>query len=236
MDANLRSEAAYPPPIPAFPCFETGELHQRIVEDMNPKVIQIDRREVSEWTLSGARRTFDILLSLVALIVFFPIMCAVALAIRLSSPGPILFQQQRMGRNGRVFVLHKFRSMRLASEQFSAITVTGDNRVTRVGKILRKCKLDELPQFWNVLRGQMSMVGPRPVTAAELHHYQDRIDYYLAVRPGLTGAWQVGGRSTTTYAERVEMDVDYVRNWTFWRDMRIVLRTVAVVLHGKGAH
>ncbi|MDE3079682.1 MAG: sugar transferase [Paracoccaceae bacterium] len=195
---------------------------------------------------------FDKLAALCGLVFFAPFMLAIAVILRFSERGPVLFAHERIGQNGRPFRCLKFRTMavdaddRLAellrtdpaarAEWETSRKLSADPRVTSLGALLRRTSLDELPQFWNVLRGQMSMVGPRPVTAAELHHYQDRIDYYLAVRPGLTGAWQVGGRSTTTYAERVEMDVDYVRNWTFWRDMRIVLRTVAVVLHGKGAH
>jgi len=244
MEANLCSQVAYPPPVPAFPCIEPEESHQRAAGDINPNVIQIDRREVSRWTLSEARRAFDVFLSLFALILFFPIMCAVALAVRFSSPGPILFQQRRMGKNGRVFILYKFRSMRLASEQFSAITVTGDSRVTWVGKILRKCKLDELPQFWNVLRGDMSIVGPRP----KLPHHEG---LQMPFRPGITGPATLAFRHEEkllseiprehldAYYQRfvkprkAAIDMAYMRNASLKSDLLLLLHTAASCFSSK---
>lgn len=171
------------------------------------KVVQINRHEVSNWALSGIRRGFDIFVSVVALTLFLPIMVAVAFAVRLSSRGPVLFQQKRMGRNGRVFTLYKFRSMRLASDQFSAITVTGDSRITRVGNLLRKYKLDELPQFWNVLRGDMSIVGPRP----KLPHHEG---LHMPFRPGITGPATLAFRSEEEFLSQIphqHLDVYYDR-------------------------
>lgn len=139
------------------------------------------RASASAWTLSRTRRTIDFVAAASALAVFLPVMGAAAVAVRLTSRGPVLFKQQRMGRNGLVFTLYKFRSMRIASDHSSSITVTGDNRITRVGKWLRKYKLDELPQFWNVLRGDMGLVGPRP----KLPHLEP---LHMPCRPGITGA------------------------------------------------
>jgi lipopolysaccharide/colanic/teichoic acid biosynthesis glycosyltransferase len=141
----------------------------------------IDRSEVSQWALSGVRRGMDVVLATVALTISLPFMGLAALAVRFSSPGPILFKQKRMGRAGNVFTLYKFRSMRLEAELSSHITVTGDSRITRTGSLLRKYKLDELPQFWNVLRGDMSLVGPRP----KLPHHEG---LHMLFRPGITGA------------------------------------------------
>lgn len=209
--------------------------------------------------MGGARRRnlppskaiFDKFAAVAGLVFFAPFMLLIALVLRFVEGGPVLFAHERIGQNGRPFRCLKFRTMAVNANEVltdllrtdpaaraeweSSRKLSVDPRVTCLGALLRRTSLDELPQFWNVLRGDMSMVGPRPITADELHHYQERVDYYLSVRPGLTGAWQVGGRSTTTYAERVGMDVDYVRNWTFWRDMRIVLQTVVVVLHRRGA-
>lgn len=242
MDANLSGEAVCSTRFPPFTSLENQQSRQpNVDDDMNCKVIQIDRREVSKWTLSRARRAFDITLSMLALTLSFPIMCAAAIAVRFSSPGPILFQQQRMGRNGRVFTLYKFRSMRLAPEEFSPITVTGDSRITNIGRILRKYKLDELPQFWNVLRGEMSIVGPRP----KLPHHEG---LQMPFRPGITGPATLAFRSEEellsqipkqyldAYYERfvktrkAQIDMEYMQTACLKSDLAILWHTAASCL------
>ena len=194
---------------------------------------------------------FDKLAAAGFLLFFAPFLLAITAALLLTEGGPVLFAHERIGRGGRKFRCLKFRTMvpdaeaRLADllacdpiarrEWEATQKLTDDPRISCLGDTLRRTSLDELPQLWNVLRGDMSMVGPRPIVADERHFYDDHIADYLSVRPGLTGAWQVSGRSNTTYAERVAMDVDYVRNRSFARDLRIVLRTVSVVLGREGA-
>jgi lipopolysaccharide/colanic/teichoic acid biosynthesis glycosyltransferase len=193
--------------------------------------------EVSEWTLSPARRIVDFVVAGIALLLFLPVMAIVAAAVRLSSFGPVLFKQERMGQNGCVFTLYKFRSMRLASEQASPITVTGDSRVTGIGTLLRHYKLDELPQFWNVLRGDMSLVGPRP----KLPHLEG---LHMPCRPGITGAAtlafrfeekmlsQIPHQYLAAYYEqfvkpsKARIDWDYIRTATWRTDISILWQTV----------
>ena len=176
-----------------------------------------------------------------------PLLVALVLWIRIHDGGPALFRQTRVGREGVEFTCLKLRSMSVDAEARLAeveardhvlVKSTADPRVTRPGRLIRRLSLDELPQLWNVLRGEMSLVGPRPVVADEIaeHYGADAADYYLAVRPGITGLWQVSGRSTRSYAERVALDVDYVRRMSPARDAAILLRTVAVVLVRRGAY
>jgi lipopolysaccharide/colanic/teichoic acid biosynthesis glycosyltransferase len=169
-----------------------------------------------------------------------------ALLVRLTSRGPVFYVQQRVGRGYRSFGCIKFRTMRrdadrllssllaespdLEEEYRNDFKLRKDPRITRLGKFLRRSSLDELPQFVNVLRGQMSVVGPRPIVEKELDRYADRMDEVLAVRPGLTGLWQVSGRNNLTYAKRVKLDVSYARHRSFWMDLRIILRTFSVIL------
>jgi len=191
----------------------------------------------SSWTLCSTRRALESLIAAVALAVSMPLMFVIAFAVRLSSGGPVLFRQRRMGRNGMEFTLFKFRSMKVNSnEAGSLITVRGDRRITAVGAFLRRYKLDELPQFWNVLTGDMSLVGPRPIVRAELLRYGRDASKYLAVKPGLTGLWQIKGRSDTTYRRRVAMDRYYVQNRNILLDIYIVAATPAAVLRRSGAY
>jgi lipopolysaccharide/colanic/teichoic acid biosynthesis glycosyltransferase/glycosyltransferase involved in cell wall biosynthesis len=181
-----------------------------------------------------------------------PVLIALAMAVWLDRSGPVLFSQTRIGRNGRRFLVWKFRSMvsdsgRVLAEYLSANPDAAaewaatqklrlDPRITAVGRFLRSTSLDELPQLWNILLGHMSLVGPRPIVDAEVRRYGEAIGYYLQVRPGLTGLWQVSGRNNTTYDERVTLDSDYVRTWSVWLDFYILLKTVRVVLCREGAY
>lgn len=202
------------------------------------------------WSIR-AKRVFDAAGATILLIVAIPLFMLVALAIATTSRGPVFFRQWRVGRNGERFRIWKFRSMYHDAEERlerdramnEAHRANGfkfppgqDPRVTRVGHWLRRTSLDELPQLLNVIVGQMSLVGPRPVVDDELEHYEYNLRAYLAVRPGITGAWQVKGRSTIGFPERGEIDADYVREWTLWGDVRILARTIPAVLRKTGAH
>jgi len=187
-------------------------------------------------------RVFDIVVSGLLLLLSLPLLLGVALAIRLDGPGPILFRQQRPGRNGERFTILKFRTMipnateqlelllaeddEFQSEFERSAKVQRDPRISNVGRVLRPAGLDELPQLWNVLRGDMSIVGPRPMTIGEEGRYGLYAPLVWTVKPGLTGAWQIGGRSDITYAQRVAIDVLYVRTRTIIGDIRILFRTV----------
>jgi len=199
-----------------------------------------------------SKRLLDFSLALIALIVLLPVMALLVLAVKLDSPGPWLFGHKRIGRDQKRFRAWKFRTMRVDGDRvlqdwFVAHPEARDEwlrygklkqdpRVTRVGRFLRARSLDELPQLWNVLRGEMSLVGPRPIVESEVHHYGEDYDFYSQVQGGVTGMWQVSGRSSTSYRERVMLDTFYVRNWTIWLDLAILIRTVGAVLLKTGAH
>jgi len=189
------------------------------------------------------KRTMDICGAVVGLLLLGLVLPFVALAIRLDSPGPVFYAQRRVGKGGREFQMYKFRSMHVDADQRKEellednvhsgplFKVRDDPRVTRVGRWLRKHSLDELPQFWNVLRGDMSLVGVRPPTVAEVEQYKDHHFMRISFRPGLTGLWQVSGRNALSEFENiVALDAQYIRNWGFWLDVRILLRTIRVVL------
>lgn len=194
---------------------------------------------------------FDKVFASAALVFFAPFIVVIALLLSAEGKGPVLFSHRRIGKGGRAFPCWKFRTMVADAEEClqkhldanpdakaeweSHRKLSNDPRVTCLGRFLRKTSLDELPQFWNVLCGDMSLVGPRPITQDEMRYYGDRIDYYLAVRPGITGLWQVSGRSTSGYEDRVKLDVEYVKTRSLRKDLQIVIKTVWVVLSQDGA-
>lgn len=203
-------------------------------------------------TVGGlAKRVLDIGLALTALVVLSPLMLGVALLIKLTSPGPVLYGHARIGFGGRQFRCWKFRTMVVDGDRvleeylrkwpqeretwLAERKLHDDPRVTPLGAVLRKLSVDELPQLCNILVGQMSIVGPRPVVAEELSKYRQSVGHYLRTRPGLTGLWQVSGRNDTSYRERVLLDRVYVRRWSMLLDLWIVLRTVPAVLSSRGA-
>ncbi len=208
-------------------------------------------RPVRERKIAVGKLVFDKLFALFALITLAPVMTVIALANLIGDRGPVFYKHKRIGQNGETFDCVKFRSMRVDSAEVLANLLAtdpaaraewdrdqklaNDPRIHPVGRFLRKTSLDELPQFWNVLKGDMSIVGPRPIIADEAKRYGVHYADYCAVRPGITGAWQVGGRNHTSYDERVALDVDYVRNATLFDDFRIVLKTFVVVLTQEGA-
>ncbi|MGH9264903.1 MAG: sugar transferase [Acidimicrobiales bacterium] len=219
-----------------------------------PTLTPVAAPQTEARTSSGAyrwgKRVLDVVLSLLALTVTLPLWLLVAVLVRCTSPGPVFFRQARVGRDGRAFTVLKFRSMCSDAETrlkgtglYDTYVATGyklpvaeEFRVTRVGRFLRKSSVDELPQLLNVLRGDMSMVGPRPVVPPELSCYGDLVDCYLGVRPGITGIWQVSGRSHIQFPERAQLDRDYFHGCSFRMDLAILARTPLAVLRGNGAH
>ncbi len=197
---------------------------------------------------SQAKRAFDIVFSSVVLLLMAPVFLAAAAAVKLSSPGPIFYVSERIGLNGTTFRMCKFRSMFDGSDTRAAAMIAAtessplfwkvkdDPRVTPVGRFLRKFSIDELPQFLNVLRGDMSVVGPRPQVRREVDSYDDLVRRRLAVKPGLTGLWQVSGRSNLQIEDAVRLDLTYVENWSLWQDLVIIAKTLRAVLHSEGAY
>lgn len=199
----------------------------------------------------AVKRLMDCLLAGLLGVLSLPFLVIIGAAIKLTSPGPVFYGHRRVGRGRRMFNAWKFRTMhvkadelleaylasdpKLRKEWVRSHKLRADPRITAIGRLLRKTSLDELPQLWNVIRGEMSLVGPRPIVPKEIPRYGEDFGLYLAVPPGLTGLWQVSGRNRTTYAERVGFDSYYVRNWSVWLDLHILARTVPSVLTGDGA-
>jgi exopolysaccharide biosynthesis polyprenyl glycosylphosphotransferase len=193
------------------------------------------------------KRAADITLTGFGLVVISPVLAIIALAIKLSDGGPVIFRQTRVGLDGSIFTMFKFRSMHLDAEERLAelraqnpnvgvmFKLESDPRVTRVGRVLRKYSLDELPQLINVLVGHMSLVGPRPPLQSEVNIYEDHARRRLLVTPGLTGLWQVSGRSLLSWEETVRLDLRYVENWTFTLDLLIIWKTFFAVVAKRGA-
>ena len=179
------------------------------------------------------KRVFDITISTVGLIITFPILLVTAVAIKLESPGPIIFKQERLGLNGRVFKIYKFRSMCVDAEKSGVYEKKGDPRVTRVGKFIRKTSIDELPQFINILKGDMSLIGPRPALTYHpwpYNEYTTEQKRMFEVRPGVTGWAQVNGRKEVEWPRRIELNVEYVEKMSFYFDFMIFFKTIFKVL------
>ncbi len=207
---------------------------------------------VRENTIRGGnlaiKRVMDVLLTLATFLIALPLLGAIALLIKLDSSGSVIFRQARAGRGGRVFTTYKFRTMREGADEEKVtlehlneargamFKIRNDPRITRVGRWLRRFSLDELPQMWNVLRGEMSWVGPRPALLDEAAQYSDWHKKRLEVAPGITGLWQVSGRSELTFEEMVLLDIYYIENWSPWLDLEIIFRTIPAVLLARGAY
>ena len=194
------------------------------------KLINIRQTPFDNILNAFIKRAMDVVGSMVLIVLTSPIMLGVAIGVKLSSPGPIIFKQERVGLNKRPFMMYKFRSMRVNAAEDSAWSTNSDPRKTRFGSIIRKFSLDELPQFFNVLKGDMSLVGPRPEIPFHVEHFKEEIPRYLVrqqVRPGLTGWAQINGlRGDTDIAERIRYDIWYIENWTVALDIKILFRTV----------
>jgi exopolysaccharide biosynthesis polyprenyl glycosylphosphotransferase len=210
-------------------------------------IVYLEPCEASGWR-AFAKRSFDVVVAGIAIVATIPITGLIALAVRLESRGPVIYKQKRVGKDGEVFEFKKFRSMcdgahdlwiDLREKQGASgpiFKLKDDPRVTRVGRVLRKTSLDELPQLWNVLRGEMSLVGPRPALPEEMVMWDDELHDRLRVRPGISGMWQVSGRSDADVASYTRLDLYYVDNWSLFTDLIIMLKTIPVVLFGKGAY
>ena len=201
---------------------------------------------------SVTKRAFDILCAFIGLLVLSPLFLLIVLLIKLDSRGPAFFGHKRLGKGGRYFTCYKFRTMRPDAEQVlkdllrrdpearaqweKDFKLKNDPRITKVGAFLRKTSLDELPQLWNVLKGDMSLVGPRPIVTDEVKRYGDKARYLFKVPPGITGLWQVSGRNDIDYEERVLLDEYYAKNWSLWLDIEVIIRTFGAVLKKQGAY
>lgn len=220
-----------------------GRVHERPVDGL-----PLMHVETPDYRRRFGKRVLDVVGAGAGLLVLAPVFAAVALVIRADDGGPVFFRQNRVGRGGREFSILKFRTMCVDAEARMAaleqanegagplFKVKDDPRVTRVGKFLRRTSLDELPQLWNVLTGSMSLVGPRPALPREVARYEDFADRRLLVTPGITGLWQVSGRSDLDWAEGVRLDLHYVENWSFVHDVVILGRTIPSVLRSRGAY
>lgn len=198
------------------------------------------------------KRCADLTLVVFLSVLLLPVLCVIAAAVWISSPGPILFSHRRIRRHGEFFTMWKFRTMCINSgevlerylmahpearaEWRATHKLKCDPRVTRVGRLLRRTSLDELPQLWNVLNGTMSLVGPRPIVAAEVEKYGEQFWDYCSVKPGITGLWQVSGRSELSYGQRVDLDRHYAQNWSLTADTKILMRTWSSVVNRDGAY
>ncbi|HUI21808.1 MAG TPA: sugar transferase [Methylocella sp.] len=215
--------------------------------------VALGQSKIAPYSIGGkTKRIFDLISASITLVVFSPLFLFVVVLLRLTDPGPVIFRHIRVGQGGRRFACLKFRSMVADSEKVLKTLLesdpaarmewertqklANDPRITPVGKFLRQSSLDELPQLFNVIRGDMSLVGPRPIVPAEVTRYGDKLGLYLQARPGITGIWQVSGRNDCGYDRRIEMDANYVRNWRFSTDLLILLRTLGAVIARKGSY
>jgi Undecaprenyl-phosphate galactose phosphotransferase WbaP len=229
----------------------SSSMRSTVKRGQKTKTPKIKPKGLSLQGINGefAKRLFDIVFSLLVLILFSPVYLILALLIALSSEGPIFYVQERIGQNYKPFNCIKFRTMvtnadeilvqmmetspQLRQEFESSFKLKKDPRITKIGRFLRITSLDEFPQFWNVLKGDMSVVGPRPLVAEELPKYGHHIEQVLTIKPGITGLWQVSGRNDIPYPRRVQIDLHYVKSKTLWLDLWIILKTIDVVIMPK---
>jgi exopolysaccharide biosynthesis polyprenyl glycosylphosphotransferase len=230
-----------PPTVPS-----KGKMAIANLSGFDYPLLNLRRTPTSEARLA-AKRLLDFTGALIGIIVAGPIMLATAIAIRITDPGPVLFRQVRAGRNGRKFTMLKFRSMVMDAEKRKAelmhlnemdgpvFKIKRDPRITRVGRFIRKTSIDELPQLFNILLGDMSIVGPRPPLPSEVDQYEPWQRRRLSVKPGLTGMWQVSGRNQIDFDDWMKMDLEYIDNWSLWLDIKIILKTIPAVVLRSGA-
>ena len=230
------------------------EFSMRVDGGTSPKISKIQQIEVKNSGVRGMfiKRALDIVLALAVLMLMAPVMIVIGIIIKLSDGGNAIFTQPRIGRGAVEFDCLKFRTMVLDAPETLAEILANDEqaareweqdqklkndpRVTKFGKFLRKTSLDELPQLWNILKGDMSVVGPRPIIEDEVSKYGRHFRAYASVTPGVTGLWQISGRSDTTYEERVQLDAKYANTQTVWLDLKILFLTIPAVLFSKGAY
>jgi Undecaprenyl-phosphate galactose phosphotransferase WbaP len=235
------------PTLAGLPLFGVETLHFFSHEVLFLRI----RNNLAARSMQGLKRVFDIIAASILLVLLSPLFLWIAYRIGRHG-GKVFFGHERIGRQGKPFSCYKFRSMVPNAEAVLAHLLATDTqartewekdfklkedpRITPIGAFLRKTSLDELPQLWNVLKGEMSLVGPRPIIEAELSRYEDKVDFYLCTRPGVTGLWQVSGRNDIDYSERVALDAWYVKNWNLWYDIVILFKTIGTVLKRKGAY
>lgn len=221
------------------------------IRDINGVLGMSTTHNLTKWYNIATKRALDLFMLILGSIVVIPFMLIVALLVKVSSPGPLFYGHERIGKKGQTIKVWKFRSMivnadkalekilaenpEYRAEWESSRKLKNDPRITGIGKFLRKTSLDELPQVFNILKGEMSFIGPRPVTRSEEEKYGENFEYIFSVSPGLSGMWQVSGRSDTDYGERVAFDSYYIQNWSLWLDIWLIFRTIGVVISGKGA-
>lgn len=204
--------------------------------------------EKSKVLQGYSKRYFDLLCSLIGIVVLSPLFLLIAIIVKASSKGNVFFIQERLGKKGKIIKIYKFRTMIINAEEIlesmplekkkefeENYKFNNDLRITKVGKFLRESSLDELPQLLNIIKGDMSLVGPRPIVEREIEKYGNNAGKLLSVKPGLTGNWQVNGRNNTTYEERVILDMEYIDNSNFFKDVFIILKTFGVVIKKVGA-
>ena len=225
----------------------TGETTENI-ETTSLRTQSDVKTKISKKVYIKIKRVIDVILASVALILLSPLFAIIAIAIKIDSKGPVFFAHKRIGKNGKIIKLYKFRSMVInAEELIKSFTpeqmkeykenykLTNDPRITKVGKFLRKTSLDELPQLINIINGDLSIIGPRPVIADELEKYGTNKDKFLSVTPGVTGYWAANGRSNTTYEQRMEMELYYIDNLSLKMDIKVFFKTILSVLKKEGA-
>lgn len=219
-------------------------------DTLEPTIVAVGLKK-EKWIYSAVKRVFDVTASLVGLVVTIPIALPVAIAIKLHDGGPVIHERICLGKDNKTYKMYKFRTMVMDADNLEqwltpeqieeykvACKLEDDPRITKIGKFLRKTSIDELPQLLSVLHNDMSLIGPRPVVASERHHYNDEeFNLLLTAKPGITGYWQVNGRSDSTYesGQRQQLELYYAANKSIWLDIKIMFMTVSVVLKGKGA-
>lgn len=226
-----------------------------VVDDVIPNIHALENTEVSNENILKRqspyryiKRFMDVILATIALVVLSPIFLIIAIAIKIESKGPVFFKHTRIGKNGKIIKLYKFRSMVInAEELIKSFTpeqmkeykenykLTNDPRITKIGKFLRKTSLDELPQLLNIIKGDLSIIGPRPVVTDELKKYGANTEKFLSVTPGLTGYWAANGRSCTTYEQRMQMELYYIDNLSLKMDVKVFFKTIEAVIKREGA-
>ena len=226
-----------------------------VVDNVIPNIYALENTEVSNENILKRqspyryiKRFMDVILATIALVVLSPIFLIIAIAIKIESKGPVFFKHARIGKNGKIIKLYKFRSMVInAEELIKSFTpeqmkeykenykLTNDPRITKIGKFLRKTSLDELPQLLNIIKGDLSIIGPRPVVTDELKKYGANTEKFLSVTPGLTGYWAANGRSCTTYEQRMQMELYYIDNLSLKMDVKVFFKTIEAVIKREGA-
>ena len=225
------------------------------VDNVIPNIYALENTEVSNENILKRqspyryiKRFMDVILATIALVVLSPIFLIIAIAIKIESKGPVFFKHARIGKNGKIIKLYKFRSMVMNAEKLiksftpeqmkeykENYKLTNDPRITKIGKFLRKTSLDELPQLFNIIKGDLSIIGPRPVITDELKKYGTNTEKFLSVTPGLTGYWAANGRSCTTYEQRMQMELYYIDNLSLKMDIKVFFKTIEAVIKREGA-